>query len=206
MTLHLDQPIPGHHERPQNSPAVLRPRIQIILGSTRQGRRGELVASWFRKEAEKRPEFEFEYLDLKDWDLPFFGTADSPLAANWQDRIAGGDGYIIITPEYNHSFSAALKNALDYGGKSWRNKPMAFVGYTAGDTGAARAVEQLRLVAIELQLAPIREAIHISGVFGALPESVHTESMSRRLERLFTQLSWWTEALKSARTERQVLA
>jgi NAD(P)H-dependent FMN reductase len=205
MTSQLNGTVSGDHDRLPDSRGV-KPRIQIILGSTRQRRQGELVASWFVKEAEKHPEFEFEYIDLKDWDLPFFGAADSPLASNWQERIAHGDGYVIITPEYNHSFSAVLKNALDYGGKSWRNKPVAFVGYTAGDTGAARAIEQLRLVAIELQLAPIREAVHISGVFGELPESVRGEAMRTRLERFFAQLSWWTGALKAARTERPVLA
>jgi NAD(P)H-dependent FMN reductase len=179
----------------------MRPKIQIILGSTRQERQGEMVGCWFRKEAEKYSALEFEYLDLKDWKLPFFGAADSPLVAKWQESIASADGYIIITPEYNHSFTAALKNALDYGGKSWRNKPVGFVGYTAGDVGAARAVEQLRLVAIELQLAPIREAVHISGVLGALPDNIGSEAMRNRLERFFAQLGWWARALKAARTE-----
>jgi NAD(P)H-dependent FMN reductase len=186
--------------------AAMKPKIQIILGSTRQGRQGEIVGSWFKKEAEKRTDLEFEYLDLRDWKLPFFGAADSPLVANWQARIAEADGYIIITPEYNHSFTAALKNALDYGGKSWRNKPVGFVGYTVGDVGAARAVEQLRLVAIELQLAPIREAVHISGVVGALPESLGSEAMRNRLERFFAQLGWWAGALKAARMEWQLSA
>lgn len=190
----------------ENAREVSRPKIQIILGSTRQERQGGLVASWFRKEAEKRLEFEFEYLDLRDWPLPFVGTADSPLIALWQQKIAEADGYIIITPEYNHSFPAVLKNALDYGSKSWRNKPVAFVGYTAGDVGAARAVEQLRLVAIELQLAPIREAVHISGVWRALPESTASEAMRTRLERFFAQLAWWAGALKAARTEREAPA
>jgi NAD(P)H-dependent FMN reductase len=189
-----------------NSQEIPRLKLQIILGSTRQQRQGELVASWFRGEAEKRADFEFEYIDLRDWPLPFFATADSSLVVRWQEKVAEADGYIIVTPEYNHSFTAALKNALDYGGKSWRNKPVAFVGYTAGDVGAARAVEQLRLVAIELQLAPIREAIHISGVLGALPESVRSEAMRNRLERLFTQLGWWAGALKTARMEREVPA
>ncbi len=184
----------------------MKPKIQIIVGSTRQGRQGEMVGSWFRNVPEERRDLAFEYLDLRDWPLPFFGTSESPLVAKWQQKIGEADGYVIVTPEYHYSFTAALKNALDYGGKFWRNKPVGFIGYTAGDTGAACAVEQLRLVAIELQLAPIREAVHLSGVLGPLSESIGNEAMQNRLDRFFAQLGRWAAALKAARTECKVPA
>ena len=118
------------------------------------------------------------------------------------EKIAQADGYIIVTPEYNHSFSAVLKNALDHGYHEWSNKPAAFVSYSGGAVGGARAVEQLRLVVIELQMAPIREGVHVGGVRQVFDEQGHmtVTTYDDRLLALFRQLRWWGDALQAARS------
>jgi len=151
-----------------------------------------------------------ELLDLRDWPLPFFNEEVSPawgpskneVAQRWQKRIDLLDGSIMVTPEYNRGPAAVLKNALDYAYKEWNQKPVAFVAY--GGVGGARAVEQLRLHAIELQMAPIRSAVHIQfPVYLAVskegknlnefPEIVQSANM------MFDQLLCWVKALKWAR-------
>src|SRR5690606_27886063 len=113
-------------------------------------------------------EFDVEIVDLRDFPLPFFDEQSSPAyvpsqaegAKAWQDKIASLDGYIITAAEYNRSPTGVLKNALDYAYNEWNNKPVGFVGY--GGVGGARAIEQLRLIAVELQMAPVRNAVHIT--------------------------------------------
>src|SRR5665213_1973426 len=144
------------------------PHIQIILGSTREGRSGEKVAKWVAKHASARTDFTSEVLDLKEFNLPFFDSAKSPgssgiiapAATAWSEAVAKGDGYIIVTAEYNHGYPAPLKNALDHLYKEWNNKPVAFVGY-GGMAGGSRAVEQLRQVVAELRMISIRECVLI---------------------------------------------
>ena len=187
-----------------------KPRIGIIIGSTRPGRFADHPAKWIHELAGKREEFDVELLDLRDWPMPFFDEATSPawgpskneVAQRWQKKIDSLAGFIVIAAEYNRGPTAVLKNALDYGYKEWNRKPIAFVGY--GGVGGARSVEQLRLHAIELQMAPIRAAVHIQfPVYLAVlkgekglddfPEVVDGA------KTMLDQFVWWLNALKHAR-------
>ena len=143
-------------------------RIGIILGSTRPNRGGEQVATWVCDMASRRRDAEFELIDLRDHPLPHL---DEPLPPSlgqyqnvhtkrWADTIGSYDGFIMVTPEYNHSTSAVLKNALDYLYAEWNNKAAGFVSY--GAVGGARAAEHLRLVAGELQMADVRQQVPLS--------------------------------------------
>lgn len=167
-------------------------KIQVILGSTRVGRVSEKVGTWVMEQAKNIPDVEFELLDLKDYPLPFFEEPISPSSAKepytnlavikWTQKIAEGGAYLVITPEYNHGYPAVLKNALDYVYKEWNGKKIGFVGY--GVVGAARAVEQLRQVAIELQMIPIKAAVHISKFW----ELESFDSYNKALETVLKQL------------------
>ena len=184
-------------------------KIHIIIGSTRQNRFSEKPAHWIFEEVKKREGVEVELLDLRDYPLPFFNEPTPPagmkeeykdfIARKWVSKIAEADAYIIVTPEYNHGYPAVLKNALDYGYVQWNNKPVGFVSY--GGVAGARAVEQLRLVAIELQMAPIRNAVHIPTFWTMLDEkgNLKTEMLKDMAEKMVTQLIWWASALKTAR-------
>lgn len=184
-------------------------RIQVILGSTREGRFGETVAQWFYGLAETRQDITTEFIDLRDWPLPEFSEPRSPsgghyaeAARPWAERIAQGDGYVIISPEYNHGYPGRLKNALDHLYREWNNKPVAFVSY-GGAAGGARVVEQLRLVAIELQMAPIRESVVIPMARREFGDSGQPANpmFAQRANSLLDQLVWWARALKRARLE-----
>jgi NAD(P)H-dependent FMN reductase len=143
-------------------------RIGIILGSTRPNRNGEQVAKWVFDLASRRDDAEFELIDLRDYPLPHL---DEPLPPSlgqyqhehtkqWAATIASFDGFVIVTPEYNHGTSGVLKNAIDYLYAEWNNKAVGFVSY--GSVGGARAVEHLRLVAGELQMADVRQQVALS--------------------------------------------
>jgi NAD(P)H-dependent FMN reductase len=143
-------------------------RIGIILGSTRPNRNGEQVARWVQDIASRRSDAEYELVDLRDYPLPHL---DEPLPPSmgqyqnehtkaWAATIASFDGYVIVTPEYNHSTSGVLKNAIDYLYAEWNNKAVGFVSY--GSVGGARAAEHLRLVAGELQMADVRQQVALS--------------------------------------------
>ena len=144
-------------------------KIGIILGSTRPGRNGEAVARWAFDLASKRTDAEFELVDLADYPLPHLDEPMPPSVGNyanqhtrdWSEKIASFDAYVFITPEYNHSTSAVLKNAIDFLYQEWNNKACAFVSYGAS-AGGARAVEHLRLVAGELQMADVRGQVALS--------------------------------------------
>jgi len=145
--------------------------IQIIIGSTREGRFSEKPARYMYVELGKRTDVQAELIDLRDWPLPFFDQSVTPsykkepypheIVERWSAKVGEADGYIIVTPEYNHGYPAVLKNALDWVFKEWAHKPVGFVSY--GSAGGARSVEQLRQVVIELSLVPLRPAIHIPG-------------------------------------------
>ncbi len=187
-------------------------KIKVILSSTRQGRAGEKFAQWVMDELTKRTDAEYELLDLRDYQFPYY---DDELPASmlqipyelevrrkWSEKIAGADGFIIITPEYNHGYPAVLKSALDAIYQEWNNKPVSFISY-GGAAHGSRSVEQLRLVAIELQMAPIREAVHV-GIFEKDPvfhESgeIADQGFTKKLHNMVGQLLWWASALKSAR-------
>jgi NAD(P)H-dependent FMN reductase len=143
-------------------------RIGIILGSTRPNRNGEQVAQWVYEVASRRSDAEFELVDLRDYPLPHLdeplpptmGQYQNDHTKQWAAKIASFDGYIFVTPEYNHSTSGVLKNAIDYLYAEWNNKAAGIVSY--GGVGGARAAEHLRLVLGELQIADVRQQVPLS--------------------------------------------
>jgi len=143
-------------------------KIAIILGSTRPGRNGEAVAKWVHQVAQKRSDAEFELVDVKDFDLPILDEPLSPMMGQyskphtrvWAAKIASFDAYVFVTPEYNHGIPGALKNAIDFLFAEWNNKAAGFVSY--GGVSGARAVEQLRLVLAEVQMATVRNQVLLS--------------------------------------------
>jgi NAD(P)H-dependent FMN reductase len=187
--------------------------IKVIAGSTREGRFSDKAAVWIVEEINKEDGIAVEVLDLRDYDMPFFNEPASPAfkqepfkneaVARFTKKIDEGDAFVIVTPEYNHGTSGVLKNALDWVYPEWNNKPVAFVSY--GGVGGARAVEQLRLNAIELQMAPIREAVHIPGeqyfpvIMGKADADALFSATSEKARGMIAQLLWWTRALKNAR-------
>lgn len=191
-------------------------KIKIIVGSTREGRFSEKPARWIFEEAKKKNDVDAELLDLRDYPMPFFNDPVSPsmnkgnysneVVAAWARKITEADAYIIVTPEYNHGYPAVLKNAMDFVYYEWNRKPIGFVSY--GGVGGARSVEQLRQVAIELQMAPVRNAIHIPWqVYMTIvnekgmvkPELF--EPLKDSKDNFLNQLVWWAKALKTAREE-----
>ena len=187
-------------------------KIQVILGSTRQGRFSDKPGKWILAEAQKKDGVEAELVDLRDFPLPFFdepmgpaslqGKYSTEIAAQWAKKVAEADAYIIAAPEYNHGYPAVLKNALDYAYSEWNNKPIGFVSW--GGVAGARSVEQLREVAIELQMAPIRNAVHIPSFWTLLDEKGNLKAdaldpMNDSAGKMLDQLIWWAKALKTAR-------
>ena len=188
----------------------MKPRIGIVIGSTRPSRFGEKPASWIYDIAKKRTDLDFELIDLRDYKLPLFNEPISPAwgqlkneeALRWQEKLASLDGFILVTPEYNHSTSAVLKNALDYAFKEFVRKPVAFVGY--GSVGAARAVEHLRLITAELQMVSVRHAVHIGGgdFLGLFQQGKSFDDfphLAQSAVPMLDELAWWTKTLKPAR-------
>jgi len=192
-------------------------RIKIILGSTRQSRFSDKPGSWILEQAKNREGAEVELLDLRDYPMPFYDEPISPamvkdgayqneVVKKWAAKIREADAFIIVTPEYNHGTSGVLKNALDSVYAEWNNKPVSFVSY--GGVGGTRAVEQLRTVAIELQMVPIRSAVHIQGgpwnlldEDGNLKEGVLIP-FENSARTMLDQLMWWGHALKVARVNK----
>jgi len=186
-------------------------KIGITLGSIRDIRRGGRVAKWLMPQLDQFKDFEFELLDPNDYPLPFFDESDSPeglkgnysneAARKWSAKVAEKDGFIVITPEYNHGTSAVLKNSFDWLYYEWVRKPVTFMSYSPNSSGGVRAVEQLRQNVIELQMAPLREAIHFTYILDTLDEdgNVLRGHFNERLIKLMDELGWWTKALKDAR-------
>ena len=187
-------------------------RIALIIGSTRPNRFADVPAKWIERGAVERSDMTLETLDLRDWPLPFFNEPISPSASggvwsnpeteSWRRKLDEFDGFIVTTAEYNHGPPAVLKNALDSALYEWKDKPISFVGY--GGVGAARAIEQLRLNAIELQMAPLKIAIHIGlePFLGILMQGKKLDDypyFAPARAAMFDQLVWWARALANAR-------
>jgi len=190
-------------------------KLNIIIGSTREGRAAEAVAQWVDRRAREHGAFDVNLLALREWDLPMFaetmetiGDFTSPtyserIVRDWNHTISEGDAFIFITPEYNHSFSGVLKNALDNIFVSWglRNKPAGFVGYSVSPVGGARAVEQLALVLIEAEMVPLRNSVLVGNV--SIAFDYRGEPANRlsdtALSVLLDDLAWWTDATVAAR-------
>ncbi|MBF9032847.1 FMN reductase [Rhodobacterales bacterium HKCCE2091] len=192
-----------------------KPRVAVILGSTRPTRFIDKPAAWLMDLVRAYGKWDVELLDLRDFDLPFFDEmasnlwmpSQNPKAVAWQDKLATFDGFIFVTPEYNRSITGALKNALDQAYKEWVRKPAAVFGY--GATGGARAVEHLRTIAIELQMVPIRHGIHLQGAdfmavhpMGGNGEMKDVEAhLKPGADAMLDDLDWWLNATMAARAE-----
>jgi len=186
------------------------PSIGVILSSVRQGRRGEGFARWIHGLLSERAGVRLELVDLKDWPLPGYehaampGVAEKsyadPTARGWVEKIAAQDGYVIVTPEYNHGYPGALKNAIDHAFNAWANKPVSFVSY-GGTAGGARAVEQLRLVAIELRMVPIRDEVNVRLIGASLDERGRPteEFYAKRAAAMIDNLLWWVRVTRDGR-------
>ena len=183
-------------------------KLAIIIGSTRPGRNAEAVARWVHGIAKKRSDAEVELVDIKDFNLPLLdepippsmGQYSQPHTKAWAAKIAAFDAFVFVTPEYNHGISGALKNAIDFLYAEWNNKAAGFVSY--GSAGGARAVEQLRLVMAELQIADVRAQVMLSlftdfenfTVFKPAPHQ--KEAVTVMLDQVIA----WGKALKTLRT------
>src|SRR5512139_4094985 len=182
-------------------------KIGIIIGSTRPGRKADTVARWVYEIAKKRNEAEFEVVDIKDFNLPLLDEPvppsqhqySQPHTKIWASKIATFDGFVFVTPEYNHGTSAALKNAIDYLYQEWNNKAAGFVSY--GSVGGTRAVESLRLVMGELQIADVRAQVTLSlftdfeNLTSFNPATFHENSVNTLLDQLMA----WSSAMKALR-------
>jgi NAD(P)H-dependent FMN reductase len=187
--------------------------VKVIVGSTRPGRFSEKVLPWLESELSKRSDLEVEVLDLKDHQLPYFDAPMSPAYIQngeygsdavkaWAKKIGEADAYIIIAPEYNHGYTAVLKNALDVVYGEWNNKVVGFVSY--GSVGGGRVVEQLRQVAVELQMASVRNAVHIQAPWFLLDEAGALkagalDNYTESLKGMLDQLERWGHAFKAVR-------
>jgi len=182
-------------------------RVGIILGSTRPNRNGEQVAKWVLEVASGRTDAEFELVDLRDYPLPHLdeplppslGQYQNDHTKEWADKIASFDGFVFVTPEYNHSTSGVLKNAIDYLYAEWNNKAVGFVSY--GAVGGARAAEHLRLVAAELQMADVRQQVALSLITEFENYSVFKpgDYSVPALNTMLDQIVAWSTALASLR-------
>lgn len=182
-------------------------KVGVVVGSTRPGRNGEAVGRWVHQVASRRGDATFELLDLADFNLPLLdepippsmGQYRHPHTKRWAAAIGACDGFVFVTPEYNHSTSGALKNAIDFLYAEWNNKAAGFVGY--GSAGGTRAVEHLRLILAELQIATVREQVMLSlaqdfenySVFK--PTARHEEALGKMLGQTLA----WAGALQGLR-------
>lgn len=189
--------------------------LKIIVGSTRPGRAADLVVPWVRTHADASNAFNIETLDLRDWGLPMFTetfqtlgdprdpTYSLPLVKKWNATIAEADAVLFITPEYNHSIPAVLKNAIDtlFFSFALRNKPAAFVAYSMSAVGGARAVEHLAHIAIEAEMVPLRNSVLVANVKSAFDADgeVAERATSAALTVLLQDLEWWAQVLRGAR-------
>lgn len=190
--------------------------IEVILSTTRDDRFSARVGEWVAGSLGARDGLEVDLLDLRDHPLPFFDGVPPAKAprqyptaevARLGERLDRADGFVIATAEYNHGYPAVLKNAMDWTFVEWQHKPVSFVGW--GNVGGARAIEQLRLVGVEFEMAPLRHAVHILPDL-MVPAMQAPEPfdpavfapLKAKLDTLVADLLWWTDALQAARAPR----
>lgn len=185
-------------------------RIAIITGSTRPGRNNEAVADWVYRIAKQRKDAEFELVDISNYNLPLLNEPMPPVFGQyahehtkaWAEKIESFDAYVFVTPEYNHSVSGALKNAIDYLYREWNNKAAGFVSY-GGHAGGARAVEHLRLILAEVMVATVRAQVLLSLLtdfenFRTFKPGPHRE---KELHAMLDQVIAWGGALEGMRLQ-----
>ena len=188
--------------------------LAIIIGSTRPGRNGAAVGKWVHEIAQKRRDAKFELIDLLEVNLPFLdepvppsmGKYSKEHTKSWAARVDAFDGYVLVTPEYNHSTSGALKNALDFVYAEWNNKAAGFVSY--GGAGGTRAVEQLRLILAELQVATVRAQVTLSlrTDFKDFKEFKPAPEQEKAVGTMLDQLVAWAGAMKPLRKKKRLAA
>ena len=184
-------------------------KIGVVLSTTRAARFADKLAAWLLELAATRQDMEFELVDLRDYPLPFFdelpplwAPPKNDIAQRWTQKIETFDGYIFVTAEYNRGIPAVLKNALDYVSHQLARKPASYVGY--GVVGAARAIEQLRLVNIGQQMVPLNASVNIGGA-DAIEVLFQGKSLADKphlvpgVNAMLDELVWWADALKDAR-------
>jgi NAD(P)H-dependent FMN reductase len=190
--------------------------LKIIVGSTRPGRAADRVIPWITALSRQHGAFDAEVIDLRDWDLPMFGenlatvgdlrnpAFSAPVVRRWNGTIAAGDAYLFVTPEYNHSVPAVLKNAIDsvFATFAFRAKPAACVAYSGSIAGGVRAVEHLAHIAVEAELVPLRNSVvipYVEAAFGddGQPRDYRTAAAAKIL---LDDLAWWGTVLQQARS------
>ena len=189
-----------------------RPKIGIIISTTRPGRFADVPTNWLFNIAKQRDDADFEIVDLRDYPMPFFeekvplhlAPPQNEVALRWGEKIASLDGYIFVTAEYNHSIPAVLKNALDYLYSEIHRKPATFVGY--GGTGGSRAVEHLRNI---LAVASLPRAVHIGMIemMGMMREGKSMADypyLDDFAKRMLDELVWWANTLREGRSRDKV--
>lgn len=191
-----------------------KPKIAIIVGSTRPVRFADIPTQWIKAQAEARDDLSVEVVDLRDYPMPFFDEVASnawaptqnEVAVKWQKKLAEFDGYIFVVAEYNRSITGVLKNALDQAYVEWAKKPAGIVAY--GSVGGTRAAEHLRLIAVELQMVPVRNGVHIgggdffkvhpgfggSGNLGDIAGSIEPSAKA-----MLDDMAWWAKATMAAK-------
>ncbi|POX41287.1 NADPH-dependent FMN reductase [Streptomyces sp. Ru73] len=176
--------------------------LAVIVASTREGRFAPIVADWFTRHATARPDLGVDVLDLAE--IQPYALRGGPEAEAFAKRVDAADAFVVITPEYNHSFPAPLKHAIDLLHAEWQAKPVGFVSY-GGISGGLRAVEQLRLVFAELHATTVRETVSLpmaGQLFDAEGRLRAPEGPDRAADALLNQLTWWGHALRDARLAR----
>jgi NAD(P)H-dependent FMN reductase len=183
-------------------------QLAIIIGSTRQGRFAPSVAAWFAGQARQRDDMTVDVIDLAEARLPErLSENPSPEVAAVTPRLDGADAFVVVTPEYNHSFPAPLKTAIDWHFKSWRAKPIGFVSY-GGMGGGLRAVEHLRQVFAELHAVTVRDAVSFHGAWTQFDSEGQPKDPGRyekMAKAMLDQIAWWGLALRDARSQRPYL-
>ena len=191
-----------------------KPKIALIIGSTRQTRFADIPAQWMLAQAQAREDMTVELVDLRDFDLPLFNEMASNMwmpssdarAVAWQKKIGEFDGYIFVVAEYNRSINGALKNALDQAYVEWIHKPMTAIAY--GSVGGTRALEHLRNIAVELQMVPARSAVHLGmgdffkvhpGMGGSGKMADVEANLLPAAKAALDDLVWWANATMAAR-------
>lgn len=190
-------------------------KLLVIVGSTRPTRAADHVVPWLAAKVAKHEAFDAETADLRDWPLPIFGehfgtigdfsdpTYSEPIVKAWNSKIKEADAYLVVTPEYNHSIPGGLKNALDsvWVSFGFRNKPVAFVGYSGGIGGGIRAIEHLAHVFIEAEAVPLRSSVVIPAVTSAFGEQGQPVNpmTNAAADVMLDDLAWWSTTLEKAR-------
>ncbi|MER5563110.1 NAD(P)H-dependent oxidoreductase [Streptomyces sp. NPDC002506] len=184
-------------------------KLTVVIGSNREGRFAPVVADWFLARAREHHGLDIEVLDLADTELPTALSRDPSPAVAAQlsvitPKLADADAFVVITPEYNHSFPAPLKNLIDWHFAQWQAKPVGFVSY-GGISGGLRAVEQLRQVFAELHAVTVRDTVsfpHVHGLFDEDGEHREPSQADAAVKKMLDQVAWWAWALRDAKKAR----